>query len=380
MTLLDFARSLRKRFDKHQPLVQVSISRENLFHNLNAYRSAYPKLRFAPVLKSNAYGHGLDLVAKLLDGQDVPFLAVDSFYEARRLRYIGIKSRVLVIGYVLPEDILSSTLRNVDFGIVDIEQLRTISTTLTQATRIHLKIDTGMHRQGLMPADLDEAIRLCKLNPHITIVGICTHLADSDSSDEAFTQKQVSVWRDASKRLLAEFPSIEFRHISASAGARFSDDADSNVVRLGISLYGIAMPTESSLGLKPVLEMRTVISSMREIPAGESVGYNATFTASHTTKVATVPAGYFEGVDRGLSGIGSLLVAGKVARIVGRVSMNMTGIDVTDIPEAKVGNPVIVISRNPQDENSVSRIADLCKTIPYTILVHIPQHLKRVVE
>ena len=380
MTIAGILGKIGQRFRPAQPLIEVGISKENLRNNLHAYQAQYPQLTFAPVLKSNAYGHGLCVIAKLLDAEKIAFFMVDSLYEARTLRHGGIRSRILVLGFSRPEDIAKNHLRAVDFAVVDIEQLRTLAKIARQPLRMHLKLDTGMHRQGILPKDLPEAIGLIKSNRHLQVVGVCSHLADADGPNPANTDKQVAVWNENAGLLAAAFPSIEYRHISATKGAAWAEAAHTNVGRLGIGLYGFDTSPEGHTAVKPVLELRSLITSVRTIEAGDFVGYNATYTATKTLRIATVPVGYFEGIDRGLSNIGSMLVRGKRAPLAGRVSMNMSSIEITEIPDAAQGDPVIAISRDPADQNSVLQMAQLAGTTPYVILTHIPQHLKRVVE
>lgn len=380
MKFRPIARSLRKAFSRYEPLIEIGISKKNLLHNLHTYQKRYPGLRFAPVLKSNAYGHGYCVIAELLDGEHIAFFAVDSLYEARKLRRGGIRSRIVVIGYVRPEYIARTSLRDTDYAIIDLEQLRGLATCATRPVRIHLKLDTGMHRQGILPADLPEAIRLVRSNPNLTVVGICSHFADADGPSPEHTDHQIETWNDALREAEAAFPDIEYRHIAATKGVPMSERTRANVARLGIGLYGFDTSHAGAEALKPVLEMRSLITSIREIPAGDFVGYNATWTAERPSRIATVPAGYFEGVDRGLSSKGSFLVRGTAAPIAGRVSMNMTSIDVTDIPEAKREDEVTVISRDSSQSNSVAQMAALTHTTPYVILAHIPEHLRRVVE
>jgi alanine racemase len=391
MNLRNLARTFRNRFDRHQPLIEVSISRENLLHNFRTYQKKYPTLSFAPVLKSNAYGHGLAVVARLLDREKVPFFMVDSFYEARALRRAGVTSRILIMGYVQPEEIASCSLPKTDFAIVDIEQLRELA-KLARANhrdsisiRIHLKVDTGMHRHGLLPSDLDDAIKLLSDHPRLRVVGVCSHFADADTANSPHTAAQTAAWNAAVQTLTTAFPTIEYRDIAATKGVSVSGTAGTNVARLGIGLYGFDTSPDGSTELRPVLEVRSIISSIRDVPAEDFVGYNAKYIATTARRIATVPIGYFEGVDRRLSNKGSMLVRGAVCPIVGRVSMNMTSIDVTDVPGVARGDGVTVISRNPKDPNSVENISKLVSTPDYTeteyvTLVHVPQHLKRVVE
>ncbi len=385
MNFRSVAREVRRTFDSHEPLVKVSISRANLIDNLNAYKKRYPDLAFAPVLKSNAYGHGLVVIAQLLDTEKVSFFMVDSFYEARTLRRNDVRTKIVVMGYVRPEEIATSRLRGTEYALVDIEQLRQLTKIARKPVRVHMKIDTGMHRHGILPEQLPEASTLLHSNKNLRLVGVGSHFADADNPDPEHTLQQISLWNTVVKKLEYEFPTIEYRHIAATKGVPLSAEANANVARLGIGLYGFDTSPEGTTFLKPVLEMSSGLSSIREIPPGDSVGYNATFTATRPMRIATVPVGYFEGVDRRLSNKGSMLVHGKKCPIVGRVSMNMSSLDVTNVPEATQGDRVVVISRDPQDPNSIENIVKAIQTpeykeTEYVILIHIPMHLKRVVE
>jgi len=363
---------------RHEPLITVSISKENLLHNLRTYKEAYPEQAIAPVLKSNAYGHGLVVIAELLDQEDIAFFMVDSLYEAEVLRRAGIRSRIVVMGYVRPEAIVLSRLPKTDFAIVDIEQLRTLAKDVYAPVRLHIKLDTGMHRQGLLPDQLGEAIQSITSNPHLLVVGVGTHLADADNIDTSLTEKQLRLWDSLLTKARDAFNSIEYSHAAATKGVRTSKTHPMNVLRVGMGLYGCDTAPGDTLPLKPVLSMRSFITSIRDIPKSDTVGYNATFQAARPSRIATVPAGYYEGVDRGLSNVGSLQVNGIACPIAGRVSMNMTTIDITDT-DTKRGDPVTLISSNPEDPNSVLSMARLAGTTPYVILAHIPTHLYRTV-
>lgn len=379
MKLRSYFYRLQNHFRRSAPLIEVGISRANLLHNLHAYQRAYPRLAFAPVLKSNAYGHGLVPVARILEGEDIPFFVVDSLYEARTLRGADITTPILVIGYTRAEDIARNHLRNTTFTIVGIEQLRELVRCAHRPVAMHLKIDTGMHRQGVVPEDIPEAIRLIERNTNVRLTGICTHLADAEIKNSPLTVHQQKMWRDASSALMQAFPTTTMRHIAATKGVPFATD-EASVVRLGIGLYGLDASPDQPVDSMPVLELRTIVSSVRELPQGESVGYNATCVTERLSRIATIPAGYFEGIDRRLSNIGKVGIGTEYAPIAGRVSMNITSLDVTDLPEVRAGDRAIVISRDPTAPNSVQNIAAITNQISYEVVAGIPTHLKRVVE
>jgi alanine racemase len=377
MKIINFLKSIRRSFYNYGPLIEVLISKDALIGNLNEFKKNYPKLSFAPVLKSNAYGHGLVEAAKILDREEKPFFVVDSIFEARVLRENNIKSKMLVIGYASPQNILANGLQKISFAIVGIEQLKELSKFPGRPVKIHLKIDTGMHRHGILPDEIAEAIKIIKDSKNIVLEGVCSHFADAGNADKSFTQKQIKIWNEAIKIAKQNFDNIKYFHLSATAGIKYSNEIEANTARLGIGLYGTT--GESSLKLKPVLKMQSVISLIKTIPAVEYVGYSLLYRTEKETKVACVPAGYFEGIDKRLSNCGFYKIQNHFCPIIGRVSMNITSIDVTDVPNAKEGDRVILISDEAEDKNSVLNIAKTAGTIPYEIIVHIPQHLKRTV-
>lgn len=374
-------RFLRKIKFHYTPLVEVRIFCDRILHNFFEFQKTLPPgVRIAPVLKSNAYGHGLVQVAQCLSDVDVPFLAVDSYYEALVLRNEGVRTPLVVIGYTAKENIIQNNLKNVSFTVISKEEIEDISKHVSLPCRIHLKIDTGMHRQGIRLEDCCEAISIIQKNPNIILEGICTHLADADNEDTEYTQTQIHVWNIVVKTFRHAFPSIQFLHVAATCGSSFSKSLDANVMRLGIGLYGIAPCTLlKKLTLQPALEMRSLISSVKQIERGDMIGYNGTYTADASMCIATVPVGYFEGVDRRLSNKGFVKIREKECRIIGRVSMNIITVDVSALSEIKIGEPVIIISSDFEDKNSVERIASMCDAIPYEILVHIPVQVRRII-
>ena len=441
----NFLKKLTRIVERHgdMPLITITLSEKALLHNIGQFiqisRVHNREAQVVPVLKSNAYGHGLTVIARILEkasreghpelcGQSIPFFVVDSYFEARALRHDGVKMPLLIIGYTPVETILGNRLKHVSFMVGSLDTLRELAQVPRDARirtpHIHLKIDTGMHRQGVPLEELPQAIELIKKmsrpkgvenatqsetihqtgHEQIILEGICSHFADADDNDPAFTKKQIGFWNDAVRLFLDKFPDLKYRHVSNTAGHAYGHEAMTNISRLGLGLYGIEQgaAVEKKMSLMPVLEMKTIISNIKRIKKGERVGYSCTFTAPHDMTIATVPVGYYEGVDRRLSsrestgkdgrghkydhGSMKIELAGKTffAPIVGRVSMNISTIDVSEIVKAdkggfRIGYPVTVISSDPNDKNSVVSMARSAETIPYEILVHIPAHLRRVV-
>ncbi|MBU2103996.1 alanine racemase [Patescibacteria group bacterium] len=348
--------------------------------NVRTYREAYPNLLLAPMLKSNAYGHGLCVIGELLDTEDIAFMCVDSHYEARKLREGGVRSPIVVMGFVRPEHIARTHLSKVSFAITDIEQVRTLARIAKRRTALHIKIDTGMHRNGIMEEDIDECIQILQTNKRLVVEGVCSHLADADNKDTEFSLSQLGVWERALSKMYAAFPALSYTHISATKGARFSEHAPMNTVRVGMGLFGYDTSPESQLALLPVLSMQTSITSLRTLPQGESVGYGATFRTKRTSTLATIPVGYAEGLDRAFSNVGSVSVSGVQCPLAGRISMNMASVDVTECTGVARADAVTVISNNAKDPNSIQSMAEKANTTPYVLFAHLPAHIARCVE
>jgi alanine racemase len=240
-----------------------------------------------------------------------------------------------------------------------------------------------MRRQGILPEELDEALSLIQNSGSIQVTGICSHLYDADNADLTITETQVKVWNKVVDKMKNAFPLMKHIHLNNTDGHRFRYDTHSTMSRLGGGLYGLADGSSFSpkLDLRPPLEMKTIITGLKKLKTGETVGYNGTFKANKNMDIATIPVGYNEGLDRRLSNKGMVLVGEDrvPCPIVGRVSMNITVIDVTGIPNVKARTPVIVISANSKDVNSMMNMAKQADAHPYEIAVHLPVNLKRVI-
>lgn len=377
MNFINLIDRIRYRFHEQNPLIKVLVSRKAIIHNFMAYQK-FTGLKIAPVLKSNGYGHGLIEIASILKGQDLPFFVVDSFYEAKLLRRMSISTPVLIIGYSRKEQI-QSRLYNVAFTLTSLDQIRELVSSLKSKRDFHLKIDTGMRRQGVLPQELDEALALVKSNKRINLIGLCSHFADADGDTKPPTLRQIHVWNKAVHKVRMVIPEIQYFHLSASTGAAYTDKIDANVLRLGIGLYGYNRSPHMKINLLPALKYFATITQIKALKVGESLGYNFLFTAEKNIPIAIVAAGYFEGIDRRLTNRGVFLTNNKECPIAGRVCMNISMMNISNCPNVKIGDKVVVISDKPKDKNSVENLAKICGTNPHDILVHIPQHLKRIV-
>lgn len=373
-----FIRKVREKRFSYEPLVKVEVDGEQLIKNFRVFNEMRPGVRVAPVLKSNAYGHGLLLIGKKLDKEKPPFLVVDSYHEAIILKNEGVHSDILVLGYTFPQNILHAQRDDVIFGITTIDQIEELTKLLKQKKRFHLKIDTGMHRQGILENEISHAIQLIKKNPHIILDGICSHFADADTKDSEITKEQIEKWNAVVELMKKEFPDLKYIHTEATAGTQYGKLIHANVLRVGLGIYGIDSAKRKDLPIKPILRMESVIAGIKKIKEGDYVGYNATFCADREMTIAIVPVGYFEGVDRRLSNKGFFKMKGEYCAVVGRVNMNMTSINISSIEGAKEGDVIEVISSNSGDKNSVESMAEACGAISYEIVVGIPEKIRRV--
>ncbi len=359
--------------EETNPLITVSISKDALLHNLAQFQNLRPENKVAPVLKSNAYGHGLIEVAHALEDK-ADFFVIDSYFEALALRNEGIRTPLLIIGYVRPETIAASKLKDISYAVSSLEALYALKSPCV----IHLKMDTGMHRQGIIPEDLTATFQYIKNNKKINFEGICSHLADADNPDRTYTDKQILLWNSIVERAKKEFSSLEYIHLSNSYGHTYANKIQANTSRLGIGLYGLA--DINGLDLKPALEMKTILTNVKRIKKGDPVGYNGTFTAPQDMTIATIPVGYCEGLDRRLSNKGFVKVKGKETPIIGKISMNIATIDVSALKDAKIGDEVQVISPIKSDKNSIYSMTQLGDAITYELVVKIPREIKRMLK
>lgn len=358
-------------------LNSVTLSRENLLHNYRYLAGKNKTIKIAPVLKSNAYGHGLLEIAGIIDSVGAPFLCVDSLYEAYELLKANIKTPILIMGYVDPENLKVKKLP-FSYAIYDEDLLQAIAKYQPHAG-VHIKVDIGMHRLGIPMAKLEDFLKLLSRYPTLYVEGLMSHFASADEPDAPVTQEQISNFAMVLSLVKSHHIRPQWIHCQASAGLLNLDIPGCNLARTGVALYGISPGPGSDDNLKPVLSLQTKLIQTKQLKKGDYVGYGATFQAQKPMTIGVLPVGYYDGVDRRLSNKGFVKIEGQYCQIVGRVSMNITTIDLTAINNAHVGQAVEVFSPNPSDQNSIMHAATVCDTISYDLLVHISQTIKTVV-
>lgn len=331
----------------------------------------------APVLKSNAYGHGIVEVGKILDPLGCPFFCVDSIYEAYQLYRAKIKTPVLIMGYVDPNNLKVKHLP-FQYCLWDLERARALD-RYQKGVKIHIFVDTGMHREGVSLDELEDFLKQIKLLKNITIEGLLTHFAAAEEARGELTKLQIKNFSRAQQIFKRMGIEAEYIHQSNSPGLLTTTNKGCNLARVGKALYGIEAVPGKSYPLKPVLTMTTKIVQIKKLPKGGRVGYGGDFRAPKDMIMGVLPLGYNDGLDRRLSGGGKVKLGDKFCPIIGRISMNITAIDLTQIANPRVGQEVKIISDNPSDPNSIKNIADLCQTIPHDIMVNLVPTTRREV-
>jgi alanine racemase len=377
-------RNLRTQGDSVVRPTRVEIDLSAIAENVAlACRLAGPGTQVMAVLKADAYGHGAVPVARTALDAGATWLGVAIPEEAVPLRAAGITSRILVLGPVAPEEADLVAAHDLDQCVVDPAQAEALDRAARARGRVlalHLKVDTGMGRVGIRPREVRAAGEKIRALSSVRLVGLMTHFAEAEAEDPTFARVQLGRFAEAARALAAAGIAAPIRHAANSAGLLLLPEARLDLVRPGIMLYGCHPrgrkgPSEPSL--RPALRFRTTISQIRDVARGESVSYGRTFVAPRDLRVATLPAGYADGVGRLLSNRGYVLIRGRRAPIVGRVCMDMTMVDATDLPEASVGDEAVLIGRQGNEEISADEVAELQGTISYEVLCRIGPRVPR---
>ncbi len=338
------------------------------------------------VVKSNAYGHGMIGTAIVALSEGATWLAVDEISEALELRGNKIKAPILVLGYTLPEFYKEAAQKNISLTISSLEALQDLSKhKVRKSLKIHLKFDTGLHRQGIPESHIQQTIRLISSKKvPATIEGIYTHFAVmEDPMREGYSKMQAESFKTIVEKIRAkDIPVLS--HASASSGILFSKNFHFDLARAGIALYGLWPSREIKLWAKdvkltPALSWKTIVTEVKLVPKGAKVGYDLTFETLRNSRLAIIPVGYWHGLPRNLSSKGEVLLNGKKAPIVGRISMDMSIIDVTDIPNARAGDEVVIIGVQGKESITAEEVALKAGTINYEIVTRINPLIPRII-
>ena len=346
-------------------------------------------------VKANAYGHGMVAVARQLQASGADMLGVARYEEGIVLRHAGLKEiPILIYGYSPPEavrELLDSGLMASVYSLASARALSSAAELLGGKIKVHLKIDTGMGRLGLLAAwvyarraqistILRRSSRSWRLSG-VDVEGIYTHFASADAQDKVDANRQMACFTDILDRLAAKGISFALRHAANSAAAMEMPQSYLDMIRPGLALYGLypfAPPGRHHPALIPAMTLKARIVLVKEVPAGFKVSYGGEHVTDYPTRIATIPVGYADGYRRELSCRGQMLVAGCRAPVVGRVCMDLTMLDVGHIPGAEVGSEVVILGSQGSDTISADEIADWLGTINYEVVAAIMARVPRV--
>ncbi len=364
----------------------VEIDRQALRENAKTLLALCPKgCRLMPAVKANAYGHGAVGVARELNQIGVNAFCVACVSEGVELRKGRIKGDILILGYTHPDDFTLLHRYRLTQTVIDAAYAKQLN-RYGKKLAVHIGIDTGMRRLGEKSENTDAILSVFRMK-NLIVNGIYSHLCDDDSLTEesrAFTEKQAAAFEQTVAEIQKQGIPRPKTHLLSSYGAIHYPQYGGDYLRAGIALYGIlskkADADECPAPLIPTLSLKTRVASVREILAGESAGYNRAFTAKQNRKIASLAIGYADGVPRALScGVGSVLIHGKKAPIVGQICMDQTIVDVTEIPEINPGDTAILIGRSGDAEITACDIAAQCGTIANEILSRLGNRLTRII-
>jgi len=372
----------------HLPLSRIEISRQSIEENINEFKRVLPKkVGIAPVLKSNAYGHGLVEIASIVRDH-VPMICVYEGFELKRIRSVY-SGPILILGPINPIDIVEIIPLKPIFSVFSVsylKQLDEIGRALKKPIDVHIAIDAFFGREGIMPAEvpvLFEALRACS---SIRLGGIYAHFSSADEATQETSKRQLEIYLD----IVEAFHSKGYKglttHIASTAGTvGMSKEIErTTLVRIGLGLFGL-WPSSLSHSLHPEIKLRpslrwiSWVAQVKELPKDHPVGYNRTFISNSKTKIALIPQGYGHGYPRSSSNQGWVIIRGTRCYIKGRVSMNSLVVDVSHIPLTIPGDPVILLGRDGEDEISADQLAELDQTINYDIVVRISPDIPRIV-
>ncbi len=334
-------------------------------------------VRVLVMVKAEAYGNGATEVAQMLEGEDVAYLGVAYVEEGLRLRRAGIRLPILVLN-PSADSFGEMGKYELEPAIYSLSLLRRFLDRLPEGpaiSGIHLKLDTGMHRLGLEPADLQDCAALLKQHPELRVISVFSHLsAGEDAGADAFTRLQGGRFREMYEQLAESLGYRPMAHLLSSEGTARFPEFQFDMVRLGIGFYGLSMQPDLQAKLRPASRLKTTISQIKTVEAGEPVGYGLRAATDTDRRIATLSLGYEDGLLR-LAGNGrfSVLLRGERAPTVGNICMDMCMIDITHIPEAEEGDEVIVFG----PEKPVQELAEALQTIPYEVLTNVSERVGR---
>lgn len=373
----------------------ITLNEKSVQNNINFLKKKLgKKVKISAVVKANAYGHGIEQIVPLFEKHGIDHYSVFYFNEALRVsKSLSKDTTIMIMGWISDSHLQQTIQNGYEFYIFNLDRLLKtleIARKLQIAAKIHLEVETGMNRTGLNIEEFNEAIRIIKENPdHIEVVGFCTHLAGAESiSNHYRIQKQLKKYFKLLNSLDSNDIKPKFKHVANSAAAFVYPASRLDLVRIGIMIYGFWSSTETFIQylerkvnkndpLERILGWKTQIMATKKIKAGEFVSYGLSYLAQNDIVTAVLPIGYAGGYIRSLSNKGQVLLRGQLCRVIGLVNMNMLIIDISHVPDAVIGDEVVIIGRQGDLEIKVSAFSDISNKLNYEVLANLPPQIDR---
>lgn len=367
----------------------ADINLDNLSHNYNSIRTHVGNsTKFLAVMKADAYGHGAVPMSHQLVELGAEYLAVSNIEEAVQIRRGEVRAPILILGYTPATYAEMMVFMDITQEIHSLEYAKELDAQLSGTNyilNVHLKIDTGMTRLGFFAEDptLPSQIRELLALRHLHFEGVFTHFSSADSlqeDDVTFTHNQFKLFKNTLEMMSSQGLQPEIRHCCNSGAVILHPEYALDMVRPGILVYGVhpSEDTESKMDLRPVMTLSSIVAQLRDVHAGAQISYGRTMTAKQDLRMAVVPIGYADGLNRAFSSGGCFLIRGKKVPIIGRICMDMCMLDVSDLPDVKVGDPVTIFGTNEGNSISCNHIAKLTGTIPYEVLCAVNKRIPRI--
>ena len=365
--------------------VQANINLDAIRSNVKLLKGHINKAtKLMVIVKANAYGHGAAEVSKALDSM-VDAYGVAIIEEAIELRKVGITKPILILGYTPKEQfdlVVSYDIIQTIYQYEMAEEMSKEAIKQGKTAKIHIKLDTGMSRLGFSASDESiNSIKKISTLKGIKIDGLFSHFAKADDADKESVEQQINRFEEFGSLLRQEGIDIPNCHISNSAGMIEYPEAEYDMVRCGIVIYGIYPSDQidqSSIRLIPALEIKSHVIYIKEIPAGTGISYGSTFITQRKTKLATIPVGYADGYSRNMSNIGKVIIRGQYAPIIGRVCMDYFMVDITDISDVKQGEVVTLLGSDGDSTISVETLAEWSHSFPYEMVCTVGKRIPRI--
>mgnify|MGYP000338382045 FL=1 len=380
-------RELQEKLESYQRVwaeVDLDAIWENMVH---MKENIAENTKILAVIKTDGYGHGGVPIAKMLEQLDFMFgYAAATYEEAHVLREAGVKKPILILGYTFPycyEELIREEIRPAVYRRDTVEELAAAAAKVGKKAKVHIKVDTGMGRIGITPDEEGlEFVRFLIEHPELEVEGIFTHFAKSDETDKTSANHQLELFQDFIKKIQTELGiTIPVKHCSNSAAILEMPQANMDMVRAGITTYGLYPSEEVSKDIVPLRAAMSLYSHIvycKTIHAGQSVSYGGLFTAQKDTRVATIPVGYGDGYPRSLSGKGYVLIHGKKAPILGRVCMDQFMVDISEIPEAMDGDKVTLLGTDGTERITAEELGELSGRFNYEFVCDLGKRIPRV--